>query len=82
MFTEKKRWIYLKDWPFFAEKWTLLLCFNLHQPEFGLLTCTAAVKLSWSEVFAPQTHKETGAGGDDDIWGHGDVPPGDSLFWG
>lgn len=56
--------------------------FNLHQPEFGLLTCTAAVQLSSSEVFAPQTHKETGAGGDDDIWGHGDVPPGDSLFWG
>ena len=40
------------------------------------------MKLSSSEVFAPQTHKETGAGGDDDIWGHGDVPPGDSLFWG
>ena len=46
------------------------------------LTSTAAVKLSSSEVFAPQIHKETGACGDDDIWEHGDVPPGDYFFWG
>lgn len=43
---EKKRWMFLKDWPFFAEKWTLLLRFNLHQPEFGLLL----VPLLWNSL--------------------------------